>query len=226
MRTQIINLMRIVYVIYVAVYSPALFSQCVNNVSTNPSNPTNNSLPINPVYPNGDLKTENGYTVDIVSNKEIFVEDDSTIDGEIVLRVEQMLPRTNVTYQANQMQVKKFCNSTTYQAYKSFEADTVVNESSRNVEFEQNSTDTNQDAELVISLYPNPAKDLFNIESNQPISEVIIRDLFGREVKYFVNRTNQNSTHFVIQVEATNGVYWLTITAGEKTTVKQIVINK
>jgi len=36
-------------------------SQCVNGVSTNPNNPTNNSLPINPVYPNGDTRFLNKF---------------------------------------------------------------------------------------------------------------------------------------------------------------------
>ena len=77
-----------------------------------------------------------------------------------------------------------------------------------------------EDIEENLSIYPNPATDVINIQSENVIKSIKLMDLTGREI---VNESNYSKTY---QLSASNlkpGVYLLVIEM-EKTIVKRVVI--
>ena len=77
-----------------------------------------------------------------------------------------------------------------------------------------------QDFEL--SLYPNPVKDIANIETGESIDMVRIYDLTGRMVK----QANPYSNNFRIDVTSLNkGVYMVKLNSGDKTGSIKLIKN-
>ncbi len=69
-----------------------------------------------------------------------------------------------------------------------------------------------------IAIYPNPANDFINIQSNYLVQKIEIQDLNGR----MISNENQNSESIVINInELSNGIYLLKIQ-----TEKGVLINK
>jgi len=78
------------------------------------------------------------------------------------------------------------------------------------------------------ALYPNPNKGFFTIQFARDSTrevKVYVHDILG---KYIYNKTFQGSGYFIQDIQLPNvpsGVYFVTVTDGEKRTIKKIIIN-
>ncbi len=77
-----------------------------------------------------------------------------------------------------------------------------------------------EDIEENLSIYPNPATDVINIQSENVIKSIKLMDLTGREI---VNESNYSKTYQLSAPNLKPGVYLLVIEM-EKTIVKRVVI--
>ena len=70
-----------------------------------------------------------------------------------------------------------------------------------------------------ISVYPNPANGVVNISTNLPVSELVLSDIYGKQVL-------RKSTH-TSQLGVSNispGTYFLTVYSKNQKVVKRIVV--
>ncbi|MFZ4798535.1 MAG: T9SS type A sorting domain-containing protein [Bacteroidia bacterium] len=84
---------------------------------------------------------------------------------------------------------------------------------------------TNEIAENTTKIFPNPAKNLLNIESKNVISSIHIFDLMGKEI---LNKTLEKSTQNLqldlTQIEIPKGIYFIKVQSLEGVVTQKIVI--
>ena len=101
----------------------------------------------------------------------------------------------------------------------------VVNSFSIDICYITNSLGLDSNSLTTTSVYPNPTKDVLNIDIPNAVgtSKLKLYDIQGR----FVMETSTNNTHEIINIEnLQNGVYLLTIENDNNKTVKKVILNK
>jgi hypothetical protein len=76
---------------------------------------------------------------------------------------------------------------------------------------------------LNVSVYPNPANDLINIESTLSDGNIAIFDMTG---KLLINQQICGAMNSINTSELKNGIYNLIISNGEKTSSEKLIIQK
>ena len=101
----------------------------------------------------------------------------------------------------------------------------IVNSFSIDICYITNSLGLDSNSLTTTSVYPNPTKDVLNIDIPNAVgtSKLKLYDIQGR----FVMETSTNNTHEIINIEnLQSGVYLLTIENDNNKTVKKVILNK
>ena len=77
--------------------------------------------------------------------------------------------------------------------------------------------------EVVLNLYPNPARNIFAIESDQEITEIRIVDMLGQVV---YSRRNAGTYHEVNTHEMKNGIYFVQISTSAGVQTKRLQVTR
>lgn len=86
-------------------------------------------------------------------------------------------------------------------------------------------TGTNEIAENTTKIFPNPAKNLLNIESKNNVISVHIFDLMGKEIMNKISeKTTQNLQLDLTQIEIPKGIYFIKVQSMESLVTQKIII--
>ena len=85
-----------------------------------------------------------------------------------------------------------------------------------------NNTDIPEQETTQVALYPNPAKDAVNIVSEEGLQQIVVQNLIGQQLKYYImpgeHRYLLNTTGFV------PGMYLISVTTDHGTVTKRLVV--
>jgi hypothetical protein len=84
---------------------------------------------------------------------------------------------------------------------------------------------TNEINENTTKIFPNPAKNLLNIESKNNITSIQIFDLMGKEIfNKNLEKSTQNLQLDLTQIEVPKGIYFIKVQSLEGLVTQKIVI--
>lgn len=82
-------------------------------------------------------------------------------------------------------------------------------------------------SDLMLSIFPNPAKDILNIVSNEELTNLIITDVSGRTVYATQNTVNSKTTPFEVDTDSfLNGFYFVTVQSFNSKKTEKIFVMK
>ena len=94
---------------------------------------------------------------------------------------------------------------------------------SETLTFRPGTENVSEHGQKVLTLYPNPAKNVLNLSTDlQGRTEIKVLDLSGRTVKHFV--TNGLNTLRLNVSDMKSGVYFISVSNEESTMVSKFVI--
>lgn len=84
----------------------------------------------------------------------------------------------------------------------------------------------NQDYEKIseIMLFPNPAHEAFAIKASIPLDHIEMRSTSGKEVGFDLKK-NQSEV-WLLPKHNTAGIYFLTVSSGDRKIIKRVILNK
>jgi hypothetical protein len=177
--------------------------------STPPSKPTGN------YFYNQNIKLpENAWSKIVLSY--------NTVTGEVLLKAPG-IPAEGFSVMGSsagtvpvEVDFIAFSGSSTNTSSASMVFDNYILRATKNTTLEGNSFDIASD----ISIHPNPAKDIINIDAHGlEITNVVIRDLNGRIVKEV-----KNNVEIISISELSAGIYTLTVNSENSKKIKKIIV--
>jgi hypothetical protein len=185
----------------------------------------------NDIKINGNLSTDNGYTVKIIAGNQIETFPESVISPEISLSILPVLDYSQPMPEATPTYVASFCSKQN-PAGENYQADTY-NKTALDSLFESQNGVNNQtdlaiiktENELDFQLYPNPSSNITTVvlEGNESsIATISILDVMGKEQSITI-QSKQNQFQFDVSSLA-KGMYFVKINTIGASKTKQLIV--
>lgn len=181
----------------------------------------------NNIFINGDITVAPGYEVDFIAGKEIYVQEEASIDSEAQLYIEPILDYSQPMPPFDDNLINSYCqnldpNLPSYQAHIPT----------------KNHSDQNNSSKLLLNpssidfdIYPNPTKNGFWIDyylESESNFEISINDITGKTLRLFSENEfsgNGYHHHFINSSDLSRGIYLISIRLDDAVKTKRLIVN-
>ena len=181
----------------------------------------------NNIFINGDITVAPGYEVDFIAGKEIYVQEEASIDSEAQLYIEPILDYSQPMPPFDDNLINSYCqnldpNLPSYQAHIPT----------------KNYSDQNNSSKLLLNpssidfdIYPNPTKNGFWIDyylESESNFEISINDITGKTLRLFSENEfsgNGYHHHFINSSDLSRGIYLISIRLDDAVKTKRLIVN-
>ena len=181
----------------------------------------------NNIFINGDITVAPGYEVDFIAGKEIYVQEEASIDSEAQLYIEPILDYSQPMPPFDDNLINSYCknldpNLPSYQAHIPT----------------KNYSDQNNSSKLLLNpssidfdIYPNPTKNGFWIDyylESESNFEISINDITGKTLRLFPENEfsgNGYHHHFINSSDLSRGIYLISIRLDDAVKTKRLIVN-